>query len=545
MANKKFWLGILVIMLVFGLTAVGCDSPTEIPLPPTPIDNTIWSVSISLGYGNDPPKVGGSLSADVKNSSGDSVSGVSYQWKRADSQYSTFVNISDAASRSYTLTIDDSDKYIKVEVKNSDTAAPVLSSTVGPVDDNRAAKPTADPAGGDVVSGQKITIASATEGVEIYYTLDGTTPTSSSNLYRSYPALEITSSCTLKAIATKYGMVDSEVLSVSYTVAAAPSFSKVTSSASIFNYGIYSAAYGNSRFVAGGNAGRFAYSSDGTTWTDSTGRMDSGGVNSITYGTRFVAVSSSGKIAYSSDGISWNNVAGTTFGTESIYGVAYGDGKYVAVGGGGYDGIVDGEFVYKDGKIAYSSNGSSWTAVTDSAFGTSTIYDIAYASGKFVAVGSGGKIAYSTDGATWTAVSDSKFGTNAVYGIAYGGPAGKEKFIAVGKDYIAYSTDGITWNRASIWDVYSASGLFDGLNKITWGGNKFIAVASKGVMLYSLDGITWARIDGGTGAGKTQFDNIGYLSAIEDIVYGGGKFLAVGSKNNDIYGSGEMAISNQ
>jgi hypothetical protein len=80
---------------------------------------------------------------------------------------------------------------------------------------------------------------------------------------------------------------------------------------------------------------------------------------------------------------------------------------------------------------------------------------------------------------------------------------------------------------------------------VTWGGNKYVAVASEGVMLYSTDGLYWAKIDGGTGTGKSQFD-AGSYSSINDIAYGGGKFLAVGSKSTSLIGTttAEMAISN-
>jgi len=505
------------------------------------IDNTIYSVSISPGYGNDPPKVGTSLDVKVENKNGYSVSGVSYQWKRADSEFSTFVNISNATNSFYTPTIDDAGKYLKVEAKNSDTTYPVLSDAVGPVDANQVAKPTASSDAGEVVPGQKITLSTTTQYAQIYYTLDSSTPTKNSTLYSSYPGIEITKNCTLKAIATYYGMVDSEVLSVSYTVVAAPSFSSVTSTAAIFNRGIYSVTYGNNKFVAGGN-NRMAYSTNGTTWIDASGADYTfngfGLVKGITYGSQFVAVgynNSGGVINYSSDGTSWYSVTTTTFGTSNINDVAYDGGRYVAVG--------------ENGKMAYSTNGTTWTAVGDSTFDTSTIYGITYAAGKFVAVGASGKMTYSTNGTTWTAVTDSTF-TSTINGITYGGASGKEKFIAVGSDgsgsyQIAYSADGVTWTKVQSFDNFG--GLFASLNRVVWGGNKFIAVASSGVMYYSPDGTYWAKIDGGTGTGKSQFDNIGYLSSIKDITYGGGKFLAVGIKNDDILGtgSGEMATSNQ
>ena len=532
MVNKRFWFGILVMVLAFGMTVVGCND-TQQEQEEEEIDNTIYSVSISLGYGNDTPKIDSVLTTTVRNKSGLSVSGVSYQWKRADSQSGTFVNINNATSNQYTPIPEDSGKYIKVEARNGNTTYPVESTAVGPVDENQVVKPMADPAGGDVVSEQEITITSTTPNATIYYTLDGTTPTSSSTSYSSYSKPKITSSCTLKAIAIRYGMVDSEVLSVSYTVIAAPSFSPVTSTASIFENGIYSVAYGNNRFVAGGN-GKIAYSSNGTTWADSSGNSNFI-VNGITYGTQFVAVGYGydGIINYSSDGTSWNNVTDTTFGESDFEDVAYGGGRYVAVG--------------EDGKMAYSTDGASWTAVSNSTFGTSTIYGITYGDGKFVAVGAGGKMAYSTNGSTWTAVTDSQFSTNTINGITYGGPSGKEKFIAVGDSglssyQIAYSSDGITWTRVS---QYFSGELLGSLNRVTWGGNKFVAVAAAGVMYFSLDGTYWAKIEGGTGAGNSQFDN-SYYSSINDIVYGGGKFLAVGHMATDLVGTatGKMAISN-
>jgi len=522
MGKKNFLWTLISIALICGMTVIGCMPEPEPESPEVPFGTIISSVSISLGYGDSTPKVGKALIAYIN---GSTLGGALYQWKRADSQYGTFVNISNATSYSYTPVIGDTGKYIKVEARNNSTPSPVQSAAVGPVDGNQVVKPTANPAGGDVASGQEITLTSTTTGVTIRYTLDGTTPTSTSTSYNSNSKPKITSNCTLKAIATKYDMVDSEVLSVSYTVVAAPSFSKVTSAGSLLNDRIYSAAYGNNRFVAGG-VNSIAYSTNGTTWTASTGNSNFS-VRGITYGTQFVAVGSSGTINNSPDGASWTNVTNTTFGSSEIRDVTYGVGRYVAVGA--------------SGKIAYSTDGTSWTAVTDSTFGTSAIYGITYGAGKFVASGASGKMAYSTNGTSWTAVADSTFSAQSIFGITYGGPSGQEKFIAVGGNLflstIAYSTDGITWTQS-----LSISG--EEINRVIWGGNKYVAVTYKGVMYFSLDGTNWAKIEGGTGAGKSQFDTE-LLSSITDIVYGGGKFLAVGSKyvSSNNY-TGEMAISN-
>jgi hypothetical protein len=92
--------------------------------------------------------------------------------------------------------------------------------------------------------------------------------------------------------------------------------------------------------------------------------------------------------------------------------IAYGDGKFVAVG--------------RDGKAAYSQDGENWTAVVDSKFGGDIIHGITYGGGKFVAVGDNGNgaAAYSPDGITWTA--GRKFGDSFFKGVAYG----SGKFVA-------------------------------------------------------------------------------------------------------------------
>jgi hypothetical protein len=50
-----------------------------------------------------------------------------------------------------------------------------------------------------------------------------------------------------------------------------------------------------------------------------------------------------------------------------------------------------------------------------------------------VAVGGSGRAAYSVDGETWAAVTNTTFYSNEyITGIAYGGAPGSEKFVAVG-----------------------------------------------------------------------------------------------------------------
>uniref|UniRef100_A0A4Y8PSU6 beta-glucosidase n=2 Tax=Paenibacillus athensensis TaxID=1967502 RepID=A0A4Y8PSU6_9BACL len=84
---------------------------------------------------------------------------------------------------------------------------------------SKVAAPTFNPAAGTYASAQNVTITSATSGATIKYTTDGSTPTSASATYTG--AINVASSKTLKAIAIKSGMTDSDVSSAAYTISAA------------------------------------------------------------------------------------------------------------------------------------------------------------------------------------------------------------------------------------------------------------------------------------------------------------------------------------
>jgi hypothetical protein len=87
-----------------------------------------------------------------------------------------------------------------------------------------AATPTFSPAGGTYSSSQTVTISDTTSGATIYYTTNGTTPTTSSTKYTG--AITVSSSETLNAIAVATGFSQSATASATYSlVAATPTFS--------------------------------------------------------------------------------------------------------------------------------------------------------------------------------------------------------------------------------------------------------------------------------------------------------------------------------
>jgi RHS repeat-associated protein len=79
-----------------------------------------------------------------------------------------------------------------------------------------AATPTFSPAAGTYTSVQTVTISDSTSGATIYYTTNGTTPTTSSTKYSS--AIAVSSSETIEAIATASGYSSSAVGSATYTL---------------------------------------------------------------------------------------------------------------------------------------------------------------------------------------------------------------------------------------------------------------------------------------------------------------------------------------
>lgn len=80
------------------------------------------------------------------------------------------------------------------------------------------ATPIADPeAPQTFASTQDVTLSTATSEADIYYTLDGTTPTSASTKYTS--KITVSATTTIKAIAIKDGYYDSAVFSGTYTKA--------------------------------------------------------------------------------------------------------------------------------------------------------------------------------------------------------------------------------------------------------------------------------------------------------------------------------------
>ena len=94
-----------------------------------------------------------------------------------------------------------------------------LKSYTAPVP--TVATPNFSPAAGAYTTVQNVEISTATDGAAIYYTTDGSAPTTGSNLYSV--AIPVSTTTTIKAFAVKDGMTDSEVAEATYTINLVPS----------------------------------------------------------------------------------------------------------------------------------------------------------------------------------------------------------------------------------------------------------------------------------------------------------------------------------
>lgn len=105
-------------------------------------------------------------------------------------------------------------EYQKTEIDSAGTASAKVThfSTYGVFEANKVATPTLDSLYTNDTTKQA-TLTTSTEGAAIYFTLDGSEPTTASSLYNSSNKPNLLSTQTLKAIAVKNGMVTSDTVS--------------------------------------------------------------------------------------------------------------------------------------------------------------------------------------------------------------------------------------------------------------------------------------------------------------------------------------------
>ncbi len=205
---------------------------------------------------------------------------------------------------------------------------------------------------------------------------------------------------------------------------------------------------------------------------------------------------SGGGLINSLDGINW--VSSQLTGS-SVHDVIWANGMYVAVGEWGRE------------AIRWSSDGITWNH--RSLHSGPDLHGVAWGNGRFVAVGKSGSggAYWSTNGTDWYSVTTSG---NDFRSVAYGGNG---YFVKVGDGRIQYSTNGVLWTN-----THQSSSTSRDLNKIIWNGSLFVAVGPSGRILISPTGTTeasWSQVSSGTSIGLRD---VTWSSAL-------GAFFAVGN----------------
>ena len=255
--------------------------------------------------------------------------------------------------------------YVGSIVINYETGSPTQVAT-----------PTFSLADGAVAYNSSVSISCATDDATIHYTTNGTNPTSSSATYTS--PIAITASTTIKAIAVKDGLTDSEIGTASYTIAAP--------AAPTFNVSSGTILAGTKVTITG--TGTIRYTTNGTDPTSSTGTVYSEPVEINSSCTlKAICVDGGGNessVTSASYGIV-TPVAGYTIDFESVP-VAYTDWTMTNVArstsaisahGGTYYGTTDGKTsasIETKSKVAKPETLTFYVSKTTSNTTTSTWY---------------------------------------------------------------------------------------------------------------------------------------------------------------------------
>jgi hypothetical protein len=265
-------------------------------------------------------------------------------------------------------------------------------------------------------------------------------------------------------------------------------------------------------------------------WTAVSNRVTDGSVRDIIFvNEKFIAVG--GNIAISEDGKNWTSIANGIFGTFELDGLNYiiqrigfGDGIYVACSFGGK--IAWSEDLINWTDVAVSTFGENlYYASTGDVWQSESIRGITYGNGKFVAVGYEGRIAWSENGKDWTAVVNSPF-NDTVWAVTFEDGI----FLASGANKTFSSADGIIWQQVTniprFYSIAFGNGMFVYASsvavKVAYGDGYFVAIGGhrySGQIAWTEDGENWADVK------NTTFGN----EAIVAIAYGKGIFVVGGA----------------
>jgi hypothetical protein len=257
---------------------------------------------------------------------------------------------------------------------------------------------------------------------------------------------------------------------------------------------------------------------------------------------KFIAVGDYGRMFYSLDATNWSKVLPA----PSPHSLVHTEGKFVATDP--WESTVHissnlvqwqtyrspaplNQLVLHDSKlvgvgnagaVAFSLDGSEWFAGASPV--TTNLLAVASSPDRLIAVGEGGTAIGSGDGTNWVAQNSAT--TNRLFSIA----RGDDRFVAVGLEgTVIHSPDGLAWQRV---EIATRPHLVD----VAFGKCRFVAVSGSGGSIFvSTNGADWFRPPFSTGGNSLSFTSVGY---------GNGRFIACGYNSYPFPNSCMVSSSN-